>query len=341
MKPVIFGCAGPVLSDAERGFFETVQPAGFILFARNIISPQQLLTLTTDLKLCVDRSDVLIAIDQEGGRVQRMGPPDWRAYPAMKLFGDCAAQDIVLAERALEATYRLMSDDLRRIGINMNCAPVLDLPIDGSADIIGDRAYSDDLTIVRELGRVAIYSMEGSGVLPVIKHMPGHGRALVDSHKSLPRVTEAYQTLVSSDFYPFRKLRHCPFAMTAHIVFEAVDPELPVTLSPKAIQQVIRQEIGYEGLVMTDDLSMHALEGSFAARATAALGAGCDLVLHCNGDMQEMKEVAAAIPKATQHLRQRIADLVRFVGSQPVQDRQDLERDYESLIGQLHHELEG
>ncbi len=341
MKPVIFGCAGPALSDAERSFFEAVQPAGFILFARNIISPQQLLTLTTDLKLCVDRSDVLIAIDQEGGRVQRMGPPEWRAYPAMKLFGDCAEKDKALAEKALAATCRLMSDDLRRMGINMNCAPVLDLPIDGSADIIDDRAYSNDLEVVSDLGRIAISCMEASGILPVIKHMPGHGRALVDSHKSLPRVTDAYQVLTETDFYPFRQLNHCPFAMTAHIVYEAVDPDLPATLSPKVIQQVIRQEIGYGGLVMTDDLSMHALEGSFATRAAKALGAGCDLVLHCNRDMQEMKEVAAAIPEAAQGLRQRIADLIRFVGNQPAQDREDLERDYESLIGHLHQQLEG
>lgn len=336
MKPVIFGCAGPALSDEERRFFADAQPAGFILFSRNIVSPQQLLTLTTDLKLCVDRSDLLIAIDQEGGRVQRMGPPHWRKYPAMKLFGDCARRDKVLAEQSLETTCRLMADDLRRVGINMNCAPVLDLPIEGSDEIIGDRAFSDSLDIVYALGQVALNSFEGSGILPVIKHMPGHGRALVDSHKALPRVTEPYDALAKSDFRPFHKLRHCAFAMTAHIVFDAVDPDQPATLSPRLIQQVIRQEIGFDGLLMTDDLSMHALNGSFSSRATSALAAGCDLVLHCNGDMHEMTEIAAAVPSASADLRHRIEDLLCKTKMNDVPDRDKLEVEYERCLAEVY-----
>lgn len=328
MKPIIFGCSGPTLSDHERAFFAKHQPAGFILFARNIESPEQVSELTQSLRSAVGREDVLIGIDQEGGRVQRMNEPHWRKYPPMKLFGDCARQDIVQAETALEATVRLMSDDLRRVGINMNCAPVLDLPIEGSDDIIGDRAFSDDLRIVRELGRVVLYSMPSYGVLPVIKHMPGHGRALVDSHHELPRVKNAYQELVESDFYPFRKLRHSPFAMTAHIVFEAVDPERPATLSPRVIQQVIRHEIGFDGLLMTDDLSMEALSGDFGARAQAALKAGCDLLLHCNGDMSEMKAIAEAVQEADDTLKRTIADLVRQVRVTEPRDRKELEHDF-------------
>lgn len=329
MIPVIFGCAGPVLSKEERAFFAKHQPAGFILFARNVQSPEQLSALTTDLRKCLGRKDELIAIDQEGGRVQRMGPPHWRAYPPMALFGACAQRDIVLAEQALEASCRLMADDLRRVGINMNCAPVLDLPIEGGDEIIGDRAFSKNLKIVHELGRVALYSFQGSGVLPVIKHMPGHGRALVDSHKALPRVADTYDTLLETDFYPFHKLRHCPFAMTAHIVFESVDPAHPATMSPKLIQQVIRHEIGFGGVLMTDDLSMDALEGDMAVRATGALNAGCDLVLHCNGDMREMQEIAKAVPEAVPELQRRIAELVSMVRIKDGQDRQKLEAWFE------------
>lgn len=336
MKPVIFGCAGPALSDEERRFFADEQPAGFILFSRNIVSPQQLLTLTTDLKLCVDRSDLLIAVDQEGGRVQRMGPPHWRKYPAMKLFGDCAGQGEALAKQALEATCRLIADDLRRVGINMNCAPVLDLPIEGSDQIIGDRAFSENLDVVHELGQVALDSFRDGGVLPVIKHMPGHGRALVDSHKALPRVADPYDVLEASDFQPFRKLRHCAFAMTAHIVFDAVDPDQPATLSPTLIQRVIRQEIGFDGLLMTDDLSMQALKGSFSSRATSALDAGCDLVLHCNGDMQEMAEIASALPVTSTELQQRIKDLLGSVKMSEVPERKALEADFERYMAEVY-----
>ena len=328
MKPIIFGCAGPLLSDQERAFFAEHQPAGFILFSRNIQSPEQVAYLTEALRHAVDRDDVLIGIDQEGGRVQRMTEPHWRKYPPMKLFGDCAQKHIVLAETALEANMRLLSDDLRRVGINMNCAPVLDLPIEGSDDVIGDRAFSGDLHIVRELGRVMLYTMPSYGVLPVIKHMPGHGRALVDSHKQLPRVTNPYQELVDTDFYPFRMLRHAPLAMTAHIVFEAVDAERPATQSPKVIQQVIRNEIGYEGLLMTDDLSMEALSGDFGERAQLALNAGCDLLLHCNGDMGEMEAIAEAVPEADDNLKRTIGERVRQVTIKNPRDRQELERDF-------------
>lgn len=340
MKPIIFGCLGPTLSDHERAVFAKHQPAGFILFSRNIQTPDQVSELTQSLRASVGRDDVLIGIDQEGGRVQRMTEPHWRKYPPMKLFGDCARFDIVRAETALEATVRLMSDDLRRVGINMNCAPVLDLPIEGSDDIIGDRAFSEDLRIVRELGRVVLYSMPSYGVLPVIKHMPGHGRALVDSHLELPHVKTPYQKLVETDFCPFRKLRHAPLAMSAHIVFESVDPDRPATLSPKVIQQVIRHEIGFEGLLMTDDLSMKALSGGFSERADAALRAGCDLLLHCNGDMSEMKAIAEAVPEASDILQRTIEERVRQVHIKNPRDRQELEHDFTVQMQRLKEKTE-
>lgn len=341
MKPVIFGCAGPVLSEGERAFFEAQQPAGFILFARNIVSPSQVKELTADLLRCVKKSDVLIGVDQEGGRVQRLGPPHWRQYPPMAIFGACAAKDSLLAENALEDTCRIIADDLARVGFNMICAPVLDVPVQGADNIIGDRAFSQDPKIVKELGRVALYSFQANGLLPVIKHMPGHGRALVDSHKALPKVTEPIAELVDTDFYPFQKLRHCPLAMTAHIVFEAVDAARPLTLSAKAIQQIIRQEIGFKGLLMTDDLSMSALEGDVSSRADAALKAGCDLVLHCNGDIHEMREIAAAIPRADPDLQRKIVDLVRPVRIMSASDRIELETAYEQRIADVERMIEG
>lgn len=330
MKPVLFGCSGLEVTPAERSFFAEHQPAGFILFKRNVETPEQVRALTDSLKEAVGRDDVLMAVDQEGGRVQRLGPPHWRKYPTMRLFGDCAKSDIVTAELALEASTRLMADDLWRAGFNMNCAPVLDLPIEGSDEVIGDRAFSDDLTIMRELGRVVLYCLEGAGILPVIKHMPGHGRALVDSHKDLPRVSTPYGELCETDFYPFRRLKHAPFAMTAHIVFEAVDNENPATMSAKLIQQVIRHEIGYGGIVMTDDLSMHALTGPFAERAQGALRAGCDLILHCNSDMAEMVEIAKAIDPASDELRNKISDLAAMTRRERARDRAALQSDYDT-----------
>lgn len=335
MKPVIFGCAGPALSDVEREFFAGVQPAGFILFARNIQSPQQIKTLTTDLRLCVDRSDVLIAIDQEGGRVQRMGSPHWRKYPPMATFGRAAKVNHALAVEALGLNCLLLADDLRRVGINVDCLPLLDVPKEGADNVIGDRALGLTADMVTKLGRVVIDSLQVAGVLPVAKHIPGHGRAQVDSHKLLPRVGAPLDELIAADFAPFKALSDCPFGMTAHIVYDAIDRDRPATLSPAVINTVIRGMIGFEGLLMTDDLSMQALSGSLADRAKGALAAGCDLILHCNGDMDEMQQVANILPSAEDGLILTVARLVSSIGQKNPIDRASVETDYDAAMQKL------
>ena len=288
----IYGCAGLTLSDAERDFFRETRPWGFILFGRNIEDPDQVRALTAALRATLDDGPVPILIDQEGGRVARLKPPHWQERSPAARFGALYAEN---AEAALEATYlnaRLIAHDLASLGINVDCLPVLDVPVPGSHDIIGDRAFAADPRTVIELGRAQIEGLMEGGVLPVMKHIPGHGRAGTDSHLALPRVTEDAETLSASDFVTFRSLDQCPIAMTAHVVYDSIDPQRPATTSPKVIRDVIRGEIGFDGLLMSDDLSMKALDGPMAARAKAALFAGCDIVLHCNGDKDEMIEVA-------------------------------------------------
>jgi beta-N-acetylhexosaminidase len=289
----IYGCAGPVLSADERSFFREASPWGFILFARNIASPEQVRTLVSALRDCVADGIAPVLIDQEGGRVARLMPPQWRPRPAAARFGALYVQD---PERAREATYlnaRLIAHDLSDLDINVDCLPVLDVPAAGAHDIIGDRAFAHDPATVIDLGRAQIEGLMEGGVLPVMKHIPGHGRAGADSHLALPRVSATAEELSASDFVTFRSLNTCPAAMTAHVVYDSIDPQRPATTSAKVVRDVIRGEIGFDGLLMSDDLSMNALEGPLGFRAKMALRAGCDLVLHCNGMMDEMKQVAA------------------------------------------------
>ena len=286
----ILGCSGPILTDQERRFFRKVQPWGFILFKRNIETPAQVIALTKALRETVARPDAPILIDQEGGRVQRLGPPHWPAYPSARAYGALAAAD---RRDMARLGARLMAHDLALLGINVDCAPVLDVPADDGHEIIGDRAYHATPALIAELSRAAAEGLIAGGVLPVIKHIPGHGRAKADSHHDLPVVEAIYEDLDAVDFAPFRVLSDMPMAMTAHVVYAAVDPKRPATTSKKVIRKVIRQAIGFDGLLMSDDLSMKALDGGFAERAHAALSAGCDVVLHCNGDMAEMKAVTA------------------------------------------------
>ena len=292
---VVYGLSGPTLLAEERSFFTEAQPFGFIVFARNIVDRTQVRRLTDSLRDAMGDANVPILIDQEGGRVARMKPPQWRAAPAAARFGALAATSV---ERAREATYlnaRLVAYDLCEAGINVNCVPVLDVPVEGADSVIGERAFARDPLTVIELGRVAIDGYLDGGVLPVMKHAPGHGRATADSHKLLPRVGASREELSATDFVTFRSLNHCPMAMTGHVVFEAIDPQRPATTSPKVVRDVIRGEIGFEGLLFTDDLSMEALAGSLAARAKAAQFAGCDIVVHCTGKLEEMREVAGEI----------------------------------------------
>lgn len=334
MKPIIFGCEGPELSKKERDFFAREKPAGFILFARNIEDKKQVSRLTADLKRAVGRHKVPVLIDQEGGRVQRMSEPYWRKYPEMKVFGDMALKDPTLAASALRLNCRLIADDLRRVGVNVNCLPLLDVMHDEADPIIGDRAFSKDVNLVTALGRITVDALQEGGILPVIKHLPGHGRALVDSHLELPVVDTPAAELEAEDYAPFKSLKDAPFGMTAHIVYSDLDDK-PATLSKLVISRAIRMKIGFSGLLMTDDLSMKALSGDLGDLAEASLKAGCDLVLHCNGKMNEMKTIAARVDMEENGLEKRIATLVRKAEQQPMADRGDLKRRYEELMARF------
>ncbi|HEX3432378.1 MAG TPA: beta-N-acetylhexosaminidase [Rhizomicrobium sp.] len=289
----IYGCLGPELTPDERRFFAEARPWGFIVFGRNIVDRDQLRALIAALRECVEDENAAVLIDQEGGRVARLSPPHWRERPSAARFGALHEASQELAREAAYLNARLMAKDLADLGITVDCAPVLDLPLDGADAVIGDRAFGSDPAVVIDLGRVVLEGMLDGGVLPVMKHVPGHGRATVDSHKVLPRVTVSLDELSASDFVPFRSLNQCPLAMTAHVVFDAIDPQRPATTSPKVIRDVIRGEIGFEGALISDDISMGALKGPVSVRTKAALFAGCDLVLHCNGSMEEMKQVAS------------------------------------------------
>jgi beta-N-acetylhexosaminidase len=289
----ILGCAGLILSDEERAFFRDVRPWGFILFRRNVESPDQVRALVDALRATVGRPDAPVLIDQEGGRVQRLGPPHWRRYPPARVYGELPANDPLLRREITRLGARLMAHDLAALGINVDCAPVLDVPHPGAHEVIGDRAYADTIEGVAGLGRAACEGLIAGGVLPVIKHIPGHGRAMADSHQDLPVVDATFDELEARDFAPFRVLSDMPMAMSAHVIYSAIDPRRPATTSRKVMSQVIRGAIGFDGLVMSDDLSMKALSGDFAQRARASLSAGCDMVLHCNGDMAEMAAVIA------------------------------------------------
>jgi beta-N-acetylhexosaminidase len=291
-KAVIFGCAGPHLGATERDFFRAVDPAGFILFQRNCVDPDQVAALVADLKTTTRRAHTPILIDQEGGRVQRLKPPHWRAAPAA---GRIASLNPEAAERAAWINARLIAAELAALGITVNCAPVLDTPIHGAHAVIGDRAPGTNPADIARLGRATMRGFEAGGVLPVIKHLPGHGRALVDSHEHCPVVETIAETLIAEDLPPFQALADAPFAMTAHVVFTAWDETQPATLSARVIGDIIRCRIGFAGVLITDDLSMKALGGSLGERARRALAAGCDLALHCNGKFEEMVELAAAI----------------------------------------------
>ncbi len=292
---VIFGCEGLSLTNWEREFFADSNPLGFILFARNCERPEQVRALVAELRESVGRGSAPVLIDQEGGRVARLKPPRWRAVPAAGRFGLLAGRDRELAEQAVHLNARLIAAELRDLGITVDCAPVLDLPTPGASDVIGDRAFGADPERVAELGRAFCDGLLAGGVLPVIKHIPGHGRARVDTHHQLPVVETPRAELEVSDFRPFVALAGAPWAMTGHLVYAAIDPDNPATLSHAVIAEVIRGTIGFDGVLVTDDLSMQALSGDFAARASKSLAAGCDVVLHCNGKAEEMTAAMGGI----------------------------------------------
>lgn len=327
----IFGCAGPVLTAAERDFFRDYDPLGFIVFARNVETPAQLARLTADLRDAVGR-DAPILVDQEGGRVQRLRGPYWREWAppleTVEKAGPHAAQAMALRSLAIAA-------ELRAVGIDANCAPVADIAGADTHPFLRNRCYGQDAATVTAIARAVADAHLDMGVLPVVKHMPGHGRSTNDTHHDLPTVTTDRATLAATDFAPFRALADLPMAMTAHIVFSAYD-SLPATQSPRMIK-AIREEIGFAGLLITDDLNMQALAGNLGQRAARSIAAGCDIALHCKGDMAEMLQVAAATGSMTTDARARATAALAHRRPAKAVDIAALEAEFSALLGEGAH----
>jgi len=309
----IFGCAGTALTPAEFRFLREADPLGFIVFARNISTPDATRALMASFRDAVGRDDAPVLIDQEGGRVARLRPPHWRKSPPAKTFVERAAvrgQDAAVA--AVRTNFRLIAAELSALGIDVDCAPVADVPVPGAHDVIGDRAYGADPAVIATYARAVADGLLDGGVIPVVKHMPGHGRARSDSHLELPIVDATRAELERTDFVPFKALADLPWAMTAHVKFLDIDADRPATTSAFVIENVIRRHIGFGGLLLSDDLSMQALAGTMAERTRACLFAGCDVVLHCNGDFAEMEQVALAARPLDDEGAERVASGVRL-----------------------------
>jgi len=327
-RAFICGCSSAVLTADEEAFIRDSDPWGLILFKRNVVDREQMRALTGRFRDITGRADAAVLIDQEGGRVQRMTANHWPAYPSAARLAAASADPAEQVQTVFLAA-RLIAHDLAEVGVNVDCLPVLDLPVAGSHAIIGDRAYGEDPETVARLGRSAAEGLMAGGVLPVFKHVPGHGRARSDSHLELPTVETSREELEHSDFAPFKANADLPVAMTAHVVFKAIDADRPATLSPVVVNKIIRGFIGFDGLLMSDDLSMKALSGSFRDRARALFAAGVDLALHCNGDLAEAREVAAETPVlAGKALERAEKALARIAGDRlafdPVESREKL-----------------
>ena len=313
MKAAIFGCSDATLTADERAFFRDADPLGFILFARNIETPEQTRRLTDELRSCIARAEAPVLIDQEGGRVLRLRPPHWRKAPPGRVLGELYARDREAGLEAARLNSRLLAADVASVGCDVDCLPVLDIALPGAHSVIGDRAYAEQPEAVAAIGRAAAEGLMAEGVMPVIKHIPGHGRARVDSHHSLPTVSEPRDTLERTDFLPFRLLSDLPWGMTAHVLYRAIDPDAALTVSARGVKDVVRGHIGFDGLLLSDDLSMQALGGTLGERAARALTAGCDIALHCNGQPDEMAEVAANTGAMTRDAVRRFQDGRRYL----------------------------
>lgn len=313
MKPVIFGLSGLTLTDDERAFFREAEPLGYILFKRNCENPAQMRALTDDLRALSGRDDLPILIDQEGGRVARMQPPVWSAFPAGAAFDALYERAPISAIEAARANGQALAATLREAGVTVDCAPLLDVAVEGGTPAIGNRAFGREPMRVAALGRALLDGLARGGVVGIVKHMPGHGRAMVDSHLELPRVKASAEEL-AADLLPFQRLASAPMGMTAHIVFEAWDAELPATLSSTVIGEIIRGKIGFDGLLFTDDIDMKALSGTAGEKAERALAAGCDVVLDCWARMPEMVEIVSRIPDASAACLDRLARAMGSVG---------------------------
>ncbi len=295
VRAFITGLAGTTMTPDERAFLHEREPWGFIIFQRNIDTPAQVRRLTASVRDAVGR-DAPVLVDQEGGRVQRLGPPHWPTYPPGAAYGRCYDRNAAEGIRAAYLGARLIAADLAAVGVDVDCLPIADVPVAGANSVIGDRAYGETAEKVALLGRAVADGLLAGGVLPVLKHIPGHGRAAADSHGALPIVETDRETLRTTDFAAFRPLSDLPLGMTAHIVYTAIDPIAPATTSVTLVRDVIRDWLGFRGLLMSDDISMGALSGSIEERSRAAIAAGCDVVLHCNGELDEMRAVASAVP---------------------------------------------
>ncbi len=317
IKNIIFGLSGTELTNDEKIFFKEVNPLGFILFKRNCVNKEQIKNLVESLKSLLDREETLILIDQEGGRVVRLQPPEFRKALPAKVFADLANIDLEKAITAVYINHLLIGKELADLGINVDCAPVADLYFKGASDVIGDRSYGSDPYIVTELCKAADYGLRDAGVQSIIKHTPGHGRADKDSHYALPIVKESLETLEKTDFKVFQNLSHLGISMTAHVVYSAIDDKYPVTISKIAIDY-IRNNINFKGLIVTDDLSMKALTGSLKQNAIEALEADCDILLHCNGKIDEMREIAEVAQDLSKEQLVKVYNLNSFFDSEPL-----------------------
>jgi beta-N-acetylhexosaminidase len=304
-RAAVVGIAGPTLDVAERELFLALQPAGVILFQRNCVDRAQLRALTDEFHALGGQRRLPVLIDQEGGRVMRLRPPEWRGLPSAGEIGHLAPDSLQAASEAAWLVARLIAHDLREAGVDIDCAPCLDVAGAGMTEAIGSRSYAPDPTLVATLARAFADGLLAGGIAPVIKHVPGHGRAGADSHHALPVVHASREDLERQDFMPFRHLADMPLAMTAHVVYTALDPDRPATTSPRVVEDVIRDHMRYDGLLVSDDLSMNALAGSLAERAAAAFAAGCDVALHCNGRLDEMDAVASETPELAGEAKRR------------------------------------
>ncbi len=300
--PLILGSRSSTLSADEKELFKALKPLGLILFARNCDSPKQLLRLTEEFRQCVDNPSALVLIDQEGGRVSRLPQQHWRVPPSPTVFAELYQKDKWLALEAMYLNYLLIGRDLREVGINVNCAPMLDIAQPDAAPVVTDRAYGYDPDSVTELAKMVVTGLHDAGVEAVIKHAPGHGRATCDSHFELPHIDASLLSLDKWDFVPFKALNNCAMMMTAHIVYDQISPNVPATLNPDIMTEIIRTRLGFTGLVMTDDIDMKALCGTIEDRAKQAFLAGCDVVLQCDGDITKMRQLQVAMPEILQGL---------------------------------------
>jgi len=334
-RAFITGVTGTELRADEREFIAAQQPWGFILFKRNIDNPAQVSALVDDLRKLVGDADAPVLIDQEGGRVQRLGPPNWPVYPPGATFGRLYDIDSALGLAAARLSARLIADDLIKLGVTVDCLPLADVPVAGADAVIGDRAYGTEVGKVAAIGRAVTDGLEEGGILPVLKHIPGHGRATADTHFKLPVVDTTESELKRTDFAAFQPLADLPMAMTAHVVFSAFDAIHPATTSAKMVEQMIRAFIGFQGLLMSDDVSMNALAGSIAERTRAVFAAGCDVVLHCNGQMDEMRQVAGETPELSGLALERANRALAARKPPQAFDRAAARAELDALIGRL------